>query len=170
MGILREMCHDDDDTPMIGIEELPSSHRAAKSQARHGPKFYPSSMQGIDVDKVLEDITEGGSKESQLYYKRFKQTYSACIGTANCLHGLLRKLSTRVPMDMYDTWVYHYANEYMKEFRDVFFEERNSSGSSSTVPSYPKPFNATFVKYSPCKSGVLGKQEAEEYQLVRGRS
>ena len=127
----------------------------------------------IDVDKVLGDITEGGSKEPQLYYKRFKQTYSTCIGTANCLHGFiaaLRKLSARVPMYKYDTWVYHYANEYMKEFRDVFFEERNSSGSSSTVPSYPNPFDAAFVEYSLCKSVVIRKPELEEYQLVRERS
>jgi hypothetical protein len=74
MGILCEMCHeDDDDTPMTDIEELPSSHREAKYQARHGTEFYPGSKQGIDVDKVLEDITEGRSKEPQLYYKRFKQ-------------------------------------------------------------------------------------------------
>jgi hypothetical protein len=69
-------------------------------------------------------------------------------------------------MDMYDTWVYDYANEYMKEFGDVFFEERNSSGSSSTVSSYPNPFDAAFVEYSPCKSIVIGKQELEEYQRL----
>jgi hypothetical protein len=44
MGILREICHeDDDDTPMTDIEELPSSYRAAKYQARHGIELYPGS-------------------------------------------------------------------------------------------------------------------------------